>query len=53
MSQYTVKLGEVYVKADRPITTEDRERVITVMDRRGRTVILIVDDMEVHVTLRR
>ena len=43
MSRYAVKIGEVHIRSDKPITDEMRERAILKLERDGTALISTID----------
>ena len=46
MTRYAAKIGELYIKADRPITDEDRKRVLKHFEKR-RDALYFFNDLEI------
>ena len=52
MKRYTVKIGEVYLMADRPISEADRERALELLRKRSNAPVLYATDgIEVSISL--
>lgn len=47
MPKYAMEIGRVLVRSDKPITAEDRKRVLQQLRKRGDNAFLSVDDLEI------
>lgn len=53
MSRYAVKIGEIHLKANKPITDEQRKQALELLTATCGTYMITVDDVEIALSVHR
>lgn len=53
MAKYSIKLGEIHLRSNKPITDEDKKRAIRELDAVDNVMVTISDDLEITSTVDR
>lgn len=51
MSRYAVKIGEIHLKANKPITDKQRKRALELLTATCGTYMITVDDVEIALSV--